>query len=899
MKVNTEVSAPLDALAGFNPLERTSYKERIALRLERIVFYGLLVTVVLTAIPYGTVEPWWEAAFVCVVFAFMAVRIVHALITGEAQIKGYGLLLPLLCLCAFSILQTLPLVPRELSSSVAAWSTISADPHETRKFVFKLLSLIIAGELLLRFTSSRSRFTLLVHIVIGVGVASALFGLVRQFTQGESSFILTGLTAGAGYGQFINANHFAFLMEMTLGLLAGLITGGGIDQRRRPAYWAMALLVWMALVFTNSRGGVISMLSLVLFIAFVTANNNVGRIFNHQRRKRLGKLVPYAGRLLSSVAVAALLGLVVTVAVVWVGGDAIVRRMETVSREVSVDTTDRIRRIEIWKATWQLAKDHPFVGVGFGGYWTVIPEYFRATGEWSLQQAHNDYLEILASGGLIGAVLVAWFLGSVVYSASKSRGSNDSFYRASRLGTIAGLFAVAVHSFVDFGLHITINGLVFVILIVIVTTSGSGESNKLQKQRGRLCFGVGILALLAAFGGILINARAGYSSWLAARVVTDQAGISSLDRAIRLDPSNARPYDVRARSLLNAGKLAEAIRDFEVAVSLRPRDYLLWLELGYSRAKLGDLDGARAAYAVSVRLAPHYARPHWYMGMLLINMRLRDEAFAEFRSAVTAQEDYLPYVVNTAWREFDGDAGAVQRAVQPQNPAARLALARFFLHHGKTAEAVSLFRTAGEDSSAERQELVADLLEGKQFVSAYELWSGINEGHNDVNRPVIPNMVDGDFEHDVNIDSSAFGWQLAQRLEGVSANRDPKEPNTGAFSLRLDFNGISNPSTKLVSQLILAEPQVRYRLSFAGRTQNLVTGGLPVIIVTDAGDGRVLARSEAMSGGSRNWQNYSVELSTGDNTKAVIISLQRKACSSSPCPAFGHVWIDSFLYHRL
>jgi peroxin-5 len=416
--------------------------------------------------------------------------------------------------------------------------------------------------------------------------------------------------------------------------------------------------------------------------------------------------------------------------------------------------------------------------------------------------------------------------------------------------------------------------------------------------RGRLRLVVGIFALLAALGGILINAKAGYSSWLAARVVTEQSGISALTRAISLDPSNARPYDVRARSLLQVGKLDEALRDFEMSVSLRPHDYLLWLRLGYNRAKVGDLEGARAAYRISVQLAPHYARPHWYMGMLLVKMNLRDEAFEELRSAVEAEKDYLPHVINTAWRQFGGDAEAVERAVRPQNPSEILALARVFLNRGKTSEAVSLFLTTGNDAIVERQDFVADLIEARQFVSAYKLWSTTTAAHYDVNRGSIPTLLNGGFESAINKERLGFGWQLAQ-LEKVSATSDAKAPNSGAFSLRIDFSGNSKPAANIVSQLVVVEPQAKYRLTFAGRAENLVTGGLPVIVVSDGSDGRSLAQSERIATATGNWQNYTVEFSTGNNTEAVIISLQRQACSSSPCPAFGQIWIDNFACARL
>ena len=413
-----------------------------------------------------------------------------------------------------------------------------------------------------------------------------------------------------------------------------------------------------------------------------------------------------------------------------------------------------------------------------------------------------------------------------------------------------------------------------------------------KKQFGSLLrLSAGIVGLVAVLGALVINARAGYSSWLTARVAADEAAISVLDTALRLDPWNGRAYDVRARSFLSIGKTAEAVKDFETAVRLRPHDYLFWLRLGYSRAKLGDHDGARSAYAMSLRLAPNYGRPHWYMGTLLVKMRLHEDAFAEFRSAIAADEDYFPHVVNTAWRQFHGDAAAVERAIQPRNPSERLALARVFLDHGKSVEAVNLFRTTGPDVIAERDALVADLLSAKQFVSAYDLWTSAT-----TDRSALTKIVNGDFENPIDEGNSGFGWRLAQGLERVSAVHDLQQPNSGASSLLLDFSGRSNPSTEIISQVIVVQARTRYRLNFAARTENLVTGGLPMIVITDAGDGRVLAQSQTLPAWSGKWQPYSVELTTSDNTEAVVVVVKRQACSSSPCPAFGRVWVDSFFF---
>ena len=114
-----------------------------------------------------------------------------------------------------------------------------------------------------------------------------------------------------------------------------------------------------------------------------------------------------------------------------------------------------------------MIKAHPVAGVGFGGYWTAITNYHDASGAFTPQEAHNDYLELLASGGLISCVLVVWFVAVFLKRARENLSSLDPYRRALCLGALTGIFGVLIHSFVDFGLHVTINALVFCVLMVI------------------------------------------------------------------------------------------------------------------------------------------------------------------------------------------------------------------------------------------------------------------------------------------------------------------------------------------------------------------------------------------------------------------------------------------------
>lgn len=429
--------------------------------LNRAIFSLLLALLVITAIPYGTVEPWWKAAFVCAVFGICIIAIVERLISGSNSIAGKSVLLPMLTLAALAYFQTLS-IPSRTEEQV--WNAISADPYQTRFFVLQLLSLMVYLGLLYRYASTEKRVRAFVFTILGIAVASAVFGILRQTTQQGTGFVLPLLKQNMGYAQFVNKNHFAYLMEMAFGLGLGLLLSGAVKKDRVLIYVALLFPIWTGLVLANSRGGILAMLAQVVVATLLLLNSSE---------------LPKFGRsfaLKAALIVALVAG--VSIGTIWVGGDRLASNFEATSREFSPETTTTqgASRNEIWRASLKMFAANPILGVGFGGYWIGITAYHNASGLMTPQEAHNDYLEILSSGGVLGLAIAVWFVVMVIRLTRQNLAIDTGYTRAVRLGAVLGITGVAAHSLVDFGLHIISNALVFITLIMLVTTKIESRS---------------------------------------------------------------------------------------------------------------------------------------------------------------------------------------------------------------------------------------------------------------------------------------------------------------------------------------------------------------------------------------------------------------------------------------
>ena len=441
---------------------------RAARFLSLLIFSSLLALLPVAAAPYGAVEAWWAAAVNGFVFLLAALWAVEGAVSGGWVGRAHVVVLPGLALAAFAFMQSVPL---------SAGGPISFDPYETRITAVRLLAVALYAALLIRYAATERRLRALVYTIILVAAASALFGVARQATQrGEQGFLfLQYLQAGTGYAQFVNRNHFAYLAEAGLGLALGLVAGRGVGRQRLLIPLAFALPVWVALVLCNSRGGVLAMLCQVVFL---------GATFGLTRRQaeRLGATPTPFARLAGSRAARALLIILmlalIVVGMAWVGGDPLAERMGSVREEAEAAGArtgpEASGRPEIWAATWEMFKGHPVAGTGLGAYWVAVSGYHRGSGRAVPQQAHNDYLELLASGGVLGFLALPAFIYLLTNRARQRLRVGTPFARAAALGATAGLFGIAVHSLVEFGLHVTANVLVAAALVAVVSAEAAG-----------------------------------------------------------------------------------------------------------------------------------------------------------------------------------------------------------------------------------------------------------------------------------------------------------------------------------------------------------------------------------------------------------------------------------------
>jgi hypothetical protein len=262
------------------------------------------------------------------------------------------------------------------------------------------------------------------------------------------------------------------------------------------------------------------------------------------------------------------------------------------------------------------------------------------------------------------------------------------------------------------------------------------------------------------------------------------------------------------------------------------------------------------------------------------------------------QPALLPKVIEMAWVEYARDCESVQAAVEPRTDREQLILAHFFIANGKANDALSLVLSVNNLSYYERRQLLVEFLDRRQYAVAYEFWA--KTGGNNLRRVQVGTIEDGGFESSHLSGEVGFAWRVNE-VASFNVTIDNGAGANGKRSLRIDWKGNSDPAEEVVSQLILVEPNARYQLRFAARTQELVTGGAPVLTVTDISERneKRIASSHTMPVGTSDWQYIHLDFTTASSTSAIRIGVQRESCPQHPCRIFGTLWLDDFSLSKI
>lgn len=453
---------------------------------SRLVVLLLCLTIVFSALAFGTVHGWSLAVFQIGAGLIVLLWMTDGWRTRALRVSRNALQWPLFGLIVLGLVQLLPFGGgAEATGAAPASRSLSLDPSSTRFVLLQLLALFIYFAATLVFVDSPRRLRIVVRTISIFGFLLAGLALIQQFTSPRTIYWVREVSSGSvPFGPFFNSHHFAGYMELTLALPLGLLVSGAVPGERRLLYAFAVAMMGIALIVTSSRGGAISLVAETFFVVVVSSFARRRRPQQQEGTTAEGaegaegervRVRPVALRL----GLGSLVLLMLFMSVLFFGGEgALDRLVGTVSAE---DPSNG--RLHFWRGTLDVVRHHPLAGVGLGAFGVAYTRYDTSNGNFRLEQAHNDYLQIVADAGVMGATLGLIFIIMLFYRGLGRMQSGDDFRRGVAVGALAGCFAVLVHSIFDFTLHTTSNALLFLVLAALATLDARVEQPETNTRR--------------------------------------------------------------------------------------------------------------------------------------------------------------------------------------------------------------------------------------------------------------------------------------------------------------------------------------------------------------------------------------------------------------------------------
>lgn len=444
-------------------------------RLERFLIASVLVLLLWLPLPLGSNRDWSMGllvALVGVIGGLWGFALLRNALPGSKALQPA---LPMFVL----------LLVAQVWVAVQWLGGLTVDVGATFQYLMLGLAYSLLFLLVVSLFHTRQRLTWLLAILVISGTFQAFYGAFMTLSGIEWHLLMAKTSyRGDATGTFVNRNHLAGYLEITLACGIGLLMA---LRDSRPFRWVnllemlmgakarlrLALVIMViALVMTHSRGG---------NSAFFTALMVIGGIFVLRDKNN---------RLRNGVILASILLIDVLVISQYFGLDRLKDRMlntrltDVVVEGEVVQQANEIRD-DVFLYAIPLAQDRPLTGQGAGSFESVFPKYPGDDIRLHFDHAHNDYLQFAIEYGLLGCLPLLAFVLLALWRALQALWRPESLYRSGvGFGAAVGIIAIAIHSMTDFNLQIPANAATLVVLCAIAVLANQHSNSQRRVSLG-------------------------------------------------------------------------------------------------------------------------------------------------------------------------------------------------------------------------------------------------------------------------------------------------------------------------------------------------------------------------------------------------------------------------------
>jgi len=409
---------------------------------------GLCLLLAGSVLAFGGVEVWAQSPMEIGTAALFVFWAVLTALKPEGRIHWNLLNWPLLGFITIGLIQ--------LAFHLTAYTFL------TLTQLLKLAAYFLIFFLATQAFRTRNELAKLVWFLIIFCFAVSLFAITQHFTStGEIYWMEAFKIEADPFGPYVNRNHFAGFVELTLPLGLAMMAFRGIHRDVMPLMVLLTVVPMSALVLSSSRGGIVGFAFEIGVLILLVLSRRTSAWKN--------------ARVIAAGAIA----LIALVTVMWVGADQAIARFATLkSPEINFG-----RRISMARGAAHIFLDHPIIGCGTGTLVDVFPAYETAYDAKVVDHVHNDYMEMLAEMGLLGGACGIVFLILLYREARRVFAAEQGhFSRAIHAGAIVAVSGMLLHSLVDFNLQIPANAMLFLLQAHLATASPL-ESSLHPKRR--------------------------------------------------------------------------------------------------------------------------------------------------------------------------------------------------------------------------------------------------------------------------------------------------------------------------------------------------------------------------------------------------------------------------------